>query len=179
MSSKKLGIIICLVVFVVIILFLVLRGVTIKKTTETEAPVNEVQMQTQQRTQSIAVDQNVLNENTGTTNLAEALLSNKDVSKNSSTTPDSELNLVRKSEVNLISEDTQDVLISSKDIYLTNTGSYAYSISMILPVQGTYRVVNYLCSVKTWNSLESGQSISVTYGIDEAGNVLIEGLEVK
>ena len=183
MNLKKTGLIAAIVVFALVVIFILLRGVSVNRVDKKSREQQELQqqmqqMQQQQNTGSLKVDPSVMNENTGTQSVGDAL-SNKENANTGSSTPEEAISLQRVSSVNLIAEETQDVLVSSKDVYVSDSGVYAYSLSMILPVQGTYRVVNYLCSVKTWNSLEAGQSISVTYGIDANQNVLIEALATK
>jgi hypothetical protein len=69
---------------------------------------------------------------------------------------------------------SSDVLVSSKNVYLVGDSVYAYSLKLILPIDGEgYRVVDYLCSVTTWNSVESGDSLRVEYGLDAEKKVLI------
>ena len=85
------------------------------------------------------------------------------------------LQLVDRVEVQATYE--ANVLVSAKSIYKVGESCYAYAISMIIPVEGKgYQLIDYLCSVATWNSVNNGDSIVVTYGLDENGVVIIKGL---
>lgn len=70
-----------------------------------------------------------------------------------------------------------NVLVSAKSVYKVGNSSYAYALSMIIPIEGKgYQLIDYLCSVSTWNSVSAGDSIVVTYGLDENGIVVVKGL---
>ena len=70
-----------------------------------------------------------------------------------------------------------NVLVSAKSVYKVGNSSYAYALSMIIPIEGKgYQLIDYLCSVSTWNSVNAGDSIVVTYGLDENGIVVVKGL---
>lgn len=88
-----------------------------------------------------------------------------------------ELVLKPASDISVVNRYSSDVLISGKNIYLLDDSIYAYSLKMVLPIEGEgLQVVDYMCSVATWNSVESGESITVEYGIDSKGKVAILSL---
>lgn len=81
--------------------------------------------------------------------------------------------------VNIENRYTSDALVSSKKMYLLDDSSYVYSLELLFPVGSEYRTVKYLCSVASWNSVSMNESISVEYGLDDHGRVIILGLAKK
>lgn len=76
----------------------------------------------------------------------------------------------------LVENFESDVIISSKNLYLLDNGVYAYSLGLIVPFEGDYKIIDYMCSLSSWNSVESGETIHISYGVDSSGNILITGI---
>ena len=76
----------------------------------------------------------------------------------------------------LVENFESDVIISSKNLYLLDNGVYSYSLGLIVPFDGDYKIIDYMCSLSSWNSVESGETIHINYGVDSSGNILITGI---
>lgn len=76
----------------------------------------------------------------------------------------------------LVENFESDVIISSKNLYLLDNGVYAYSLGLIVPFDGDYKIIDYMCSLSSWNSVESGETIHISYGVDSSGNILITSI---
>lgn len=76
----------------------------------------------------------------------------------------------------LVENFESDVIISSKNLYLLDNGVYAYSLVLIVPFEGDYKIIDYMCSLSSWNSVESGETIHISYGVDSSGNILITSI---
>lgn len=205
MESRKAGIIVSGVVTLLIILILIIRGVSIRRKDNKiqeqqyySKEFSDVYQETEDHTfedviegSGVRVNEDVLGvRNTLQKNTKDTEGSSEELNTDSSDLPvekgDSQvstskvtdhlsLNLIDRVEV--VSSYEANVLISSKNIYKVNNSCYAYALSMIIPLEGTgYQLVDYLCSVATWNSVNAGDSIVVTYGLDDNGIVLIKGL---
>lgn len=88
----------------------------------------------------------------------------------------SEVTLKKVDSMDIVEKYSSDALISSKSIYLSDDGSYAYSLSLLIPLGEGYRSVEYMCSVSSWKAVEMNESISVEYGMDSNGNIIILSL---
>ena len=88
-----------------------------------------------------------------------------------------EMSLKLVDSLSIVSKASADVLISSKNVYLLDSSVYAYALKLIFPIENTgYKLVDYMCSVTTWNSVNSGDSIHVEYGLDKDDNIIILSL---
>lgn len=76
----------------------------------------------------------------------------------------------------LVENFESDVIISSKNLYLLDNGVYAYSLGLIVPFDGDYKIIDYMCSLSSWNSVDSGETIHISYGVDGSGNILITSI---
>lgn len=76
----------------------------------------------------------------------------------------------------LVENFESDVIISSKNLYLLDNGVYAYSLGLIVPFEGDYKIIDYMCSLSSWNSVDSGETIHISYGVDSSGNILITSI---
>lgn len=76
----------------------------------------------------------------------------------------------------LVENFESDVIISSKNLYLLDNGVYAYSLGLIVPFDGDYKIIDYMCSLSSWNSVDSGETIHINYGVDSSGNILITSI---
>lgn len=111
----------------------------------------------------------------------EVASSNKSITENaqvSEGTSDnsSEVTLKKVDSMDIVEKYSSDALISSKSIYLSDDGSYVYSLSLLIPLGEGYRSVEYMCSVSSWKAVEMNESISVEYGMDSNGNIIILSL---
>lgn len=88
----------------------------------------------------------------------------------------SEVTLKKVDSMDIVEKYSSDALISSKSIYLSDDGSYAYSLSLLIPLREGYRSVEYMCSVSSWKAVEMNESISVEYGMDSNENIIILSL---
>lgn len=88
----------------------------------------------------------------------------------------SEVTLKKVDSMDIVEKYSSDALISSKSIYLSDDGSYVYSLSLLIPLGEGYRSVEYMCSVSSWKAVEMNESISVEYGMDNNGNIIILSL---
>lgn len=88
----------------------------------------------------------------------------------------SEVTLKKVDSMDIVEKCSSDALISSKSIYLSDDGSYVYSLSLLIPLGEGYRSVEYMCSVSSWKAVEMNESISVEYGMDSNGNIIILSL---
>lgn len=79
-------------------------------------------------------------------------------------------------EPSLGSSSTIDALVSGKKSYLVENKSYAYSISIIIPNEGKYNIVDYYCPKKTYDAVSTGESIKVEYQLDDSGNISISSI---
>lgn len=68
-------------------------------------------------------------------------------------------------------------MVSSKDIYLSNGGSYVYSINLLV-LQGddSYSTVEYFCPKTTYDAVTTGDTLIVTYQSDSNGNISISSV---
>ena len=88
----------------------------------------------------------------------------------------SEVTLKMVDSMDIVEKYSSDALISSKSIYLSDDGGYVYSLSLLIPLREGYRSVEYMCSVSSWKAVEMNESISVEYGMDSNGNIIILSL---
>lgn len=105
----------------------------------------------------------------------ESITENAQVSEGTSDNS-SEVTLKKVDSMDIVEKYSSDALISSKSIYLSDDGSYAYSLSLLIPMGEGYRSVEYMCSVSSWKAVEMNESISVEYGMDSSGNIIILSL---
>ena len=68
-------------------------------------------------------------------------------------------------------------MVSSKNIYLSNGGSYVYSINLLV-LQGddSYATVEYFCPKTTYDAVTTGDTLIVTYQSDSNGNISINSV---
>lgn len=68
---------------------------------------------------------------------------------------------------------TSDVLVSGKSIYKVGNESYTYSLDLIFPGDGDYKVIKYYCSKRTYDGVSEGDTITASYQSDENGLISI------
>lgn len=195
-SMKKTGYIVAGAAFILIMLILILRGCSVMDKEPVEGTmgravnnsVNDGKMVSEEA--GYDVDDSVLNGSGNDSNIVdgkESAVGNTEAcsesetisgdSENQSEYAESESGNLSLHEVDSVSIENKysaDVLVSAKKVYLMDSGVYAYALRLILPVEGRgYKLVDYMCSVSTWNTVVSGDSIRVEYGVDSDGNVII------
>lgn len=202
MESKKIGMIVCGSILILIICILFMRGCSIRRTETVDGTMGRVTTDEEYNDQSSGVNQNgtmmkseqtgydvpeeVLNGSTDST-LEVVGENNSEGYKDESVTTgiqeseakenSDELSLKLVDSLSIVNKASADVLISSKNVYLVDDSVYAYALKLILPVENKgYKLVDYMCSVTTWNSVSSGDSIHVEYGLDEEGYIIILSL---
>lgn len=202
MESKKIGMIVCGSILILIICILFMRGCSIRRTETVDGTMGRVTTDEEYNDQNSGVNQNgtmmkseqtgydvpeeVLNGSTDST-LEVVGENNSEGYKDESVTTgiqeseakenSDELSLKLVDSLSIVNKASADVLISSKNVYLVDDSVYAYALKLILPVENKgYKLVDYMCSVTTWNSVSSGDSIHVEYGLDEEGHIIILSL---
>lgn len=68
-------------------------------------------------------------------------------------------------------------MVSSKNIYLSNGGSYVYSINLLV-LQGddSYATVEYFCPKTSYDAVTTGDTLIVSYQSDNNGNISINSV---
>lgn len=68
-------------------------------------------------------------------------------------------------------------MVSSKNIYLSNGGSYVYSINLLV-LQGddSYATVEYFCPKTSYDAVTTGDTLIVSYQSDSNGNISINSV---
>ena len=68
-------------------------------------------------------------------------------------------------------------MVSSKNIYLSNGGSYVYSINLLV-LQGddSYATVEYFCPKTSYDAVTTGDTLIVSYQSDSNGNISISSV---
>lgn len=121
------------------------------------------------------VESEVINSQVSQGNLGNPEISETEKIENTEGKEEMSLKLVDS--LSIVSKASADVLISSKNVYLLDSSVYAYALKLIFPIENTgYKLVDYMCSVTTWNSVNSGDSIHVEYGLDKDDNIIILSL---
>ncbi len=126
-------------------------------------------------TEEGTVESEVISSQAGQGNLGNSEISETEKIENTEGKEEMSLKLVDS--LSIVSKASADVLISSKNVYLLDSSVYAYALKLIFPIENTgYKLVDYMCSVTTWNSVNSGDSIHVEYGLDKDDNIIILSL---
>ena len=177
-SPLKLVVILSLTIILIIIILFFIRGCSIQKTVPREGTMGVVEKEKTPEKEDVAGT--ISSSGVDVSDKVSEELKNEGVSLEVSGEDyenSGEHTLKPVNNVKVLNTYTNDVLVSSKNIFLLDDTTYAYSLRLIVPIENQgYRLVDYLCSVATWNSVESKDSITVQYGIDESGRVIIIGL---
>lgn len=68
-------------------------------------------------------------------------------------------------------------LVSGKESYLADGVSYAYSVNIIIPnEEGKYDIIRYFCPKKTYDAVNSGDTVKVSYQTDDRGIISITSI---
>lgn len=68
------------------------------------------------------------------------------------------------------------VLVSSKSVYNTGEGSYAYAINIVVPLDGDTLTTKYFCSKQVYDGVATGDSIKIVYQMDKYGTISINSV---
>lgn len=67
-------------------------------------------------------------------------------------------------------------LVTGKKAYLVDDIFYTYSLSLIFPIDGGYEVIDYFCPKKTYDAVETGETVKAVYQMDKSGIVSITSI---
>lgn len=68
------------------------------------------------------------------------------------------------------------VVVSGKEVYRLEGATYVYSLNLIFPNGEGYDIIKYLCSKKTYDAVAQGDTIKVSYQLDESGAISISSI---
>lgn len=192
MSMKKAGITIFTLIIMVIIILLTVRGCSFSKKSKENVPQNsppEVVLQGEvSDSDKEAInndgDKNQVQNTEKSPSEGEKTEVEKDknakvekVDKNeeveNAENEKSQLVFAETEEPSLGGNNTVNALVSSKKSYLVDGKSYAYSLSIVLPGNDNYNIVDYYCPKKTYDAVSAGESVKVDYQVDKNGAISI------
>lgn len=79
-----------------------------------------------------------------------------------------------------LSEEKQaSVIVSKKNIYQVDETAYAYSLTLLMLADGQeddYVTIKYFCSRRTFDNVEKGDNLTMTYQVDSNGVVSPAGI---
>lgn len=88
-----------------------------------------------------------------------------------------EISLKKASKVTIVKTGSCEATITGKNVYLTDENVYSYCLKLdFIMEDGIETSIDYLCSVFTWNYVNTGDTVTVKYGLDADGNLLITSL---
>lgn len=88
-----------------------------------------------------------------------------------------EISLKKASKVTIVKSGSCEATITGKNVYLTDENVYSYCLKLDFTMEdGTETSIDYLCSVFTWNYVNTGDTVTVKYGLDAEGNLLVTSL---
>lgn len=103
-------------------------------------------------------------------------------STNAGNTKDSEgkkyeISLKKASKVTVVKSGSCEATITGKNVYLTDENVYSYCLKLDFTMEdGIETSIDYLCSVFTWNYVNTGDVVTLKYGVDADGNLLVTSL---
>lgn len=68
------------------------------------------------------------------------------------------------------------VIVAGKGVYKLEGMLYVYSLNLIFPNGEGYDIVKYLCSKKTYDAVSQGETVNVSYQLDESGTISISSI---
>ena len=191
-TYPKLGIGLAVGALVIVIIMLTVRSITFSEKDESKAYKNnqtEVVLEEDSSTSAnedkdkneetplvegekeASTDTNKSNENTD--NQDE---NNTSTGANTSDESNSQSNTLQVVEVPELGEIKESsVLVSGKTAYMLDD-VYTYSLSLIFPDGDNYDIVKYMCSKKTYDGVNQGETVNVTYQTDENGIISISSI---
>lgn len=88
-----------------------------------------------------------------------------------------EISLKKASKVTIVKTGSCEATITGKNVYLTDENVYSYCLKLDFTMEdGIETSIDYLCSVFTWNYVNTGDTVTVKYGLDADGNLLVTSL---
>ena len=88
-----------------------------------------------------------------------------------------EISLKKASKVTIVKSGSCEASITGKNVYLTDENVYSYCLKLDFTMEdGIETSIDYLCSVFTWNYVNTGDTVTVKYGLDADGNLLVTSL---
>lgn len=88
-----------------------------------------------------------------------------------------EISLKKVSKVTIVKSGSCEATITGKNVYLTDENVYSYCLKLDFTMEdGIETSIDYLCSVFTWNYVNTGDTVTVKYGLDADGNLLVTSL---
>lgn len=88
-----------------------------------------------------------------------------------------EISLKKASKVTIVKSGSCEATITGKNVYLTDENVYSYCLKLDFTMEdGVETSIDYLCSVFTWNYVNTGDTVTVKYGLDADGNLLVTSL---
>lgn len=96
-------------------------------------------------------------------------------SVNKEDTVSSDITLQKVSEPQLSESIKVQAVVSSKSIFLSDSGSYVYEVDFLVLTDdnGEYSTFSYFCPKTTYDALTKGDSVNVEYQVDSSGNVSV------
>ena len=88
-----------------------------------------------------------------------------------------EISLKKASKVTIMKSGSCEATVMGKNVYLTDEYVYSYCLNLNFTMEdGTETSIDYLCSVFTWNCVNTGDTVTLNYGLDADGNLLVKSL---
>lgn len=193
LSKKKTGVI--LIVFIVFLILIIVVGREVisarsrsknnsaVSATTVESEKNGIVVQTEKNASESFVKDTSNDGEEPTKSTKKVVVSEESDSSQSNETKDGEsvgsenqVSIVEVEGVEFVSEGVTNALVSSRGIYLVDGDTYSYSINLLIPTDSKYLTVRYFSSEKIYNAVETGDSLEVSYKLDENGNISISSL---
>lgn len=88
-----------------------------------------------------------------------------------------EISLKKASKVTIVKSGSCEATVTGKNVYLTDENVYSYCLKLDFTMEdGIETSIDYLCSVFTWNYVNTGDVVTLKYGVDADGNLLVTSL---
>lgn len=88
-----------------------------------------------------------------------------------------EISLKKASKVTVVKSGSCEATVIGKNVYLTDENVYSYCLKLDFTMEdGIETSIDYLCSVFTWNYVNTGDVVILKYGVDADGNLLVTSL---
>lgn len=203
LSSKVVGILVAIALFMIVVLILVGRGCSISKKQPVDTVDKSTSYSSNGSTNSVKSEENtkesvdssdekpetdnfgnpIVAENSsdsvGSTTEDYGMDEDKESTEIQSNTKDTEINtetstgLVKIEEPSLGEVQEINALVSGKSVYKNSDVSYAYSINLTLPLEDGNTEVTYYCSKRTYDGVSNGDTLRVEYQLGDTGMISI------
>ena len=88
-----------------------------------------------------------------------------------------EISLKKALKVTVVKSGSCEATVTGKNVYLTDENVYSYCLKLDFTMEdGIETSIDYLCSVFTWNYVNTGDVVTLKYGVDADGNLLVTSL---